>query len=339
MSDNKNRIRVIVAADFPNEIIERLRDVSNQLQIEQHFPDVPESVYVDAEVLYTIRHFPEPSQAPRLRWIQLHHAGIERLITRPIVQAEDVEITTGSGIHAVPMAEYCLGMMLAFMYRIPQMLLLKEQAKWPDKPYEIFKPHTLRGLTVGIVGYGSIGRELARMANALGMTVLATKRDLLHLDAGEDYTPSGTGDPNADIPERLYPPEALASMAKACDFLVLTVPLTDKTYHMVNEHVLNNMKPTAVLINVSRGSVVDEAALVSALAAEKIAGAALDVFEQEPLPATSPLWNLDNVIISPHVSGYSTRYNEWAADLFAENLRRYLEKRPLLNRIRREHGY
>jgi phosphoglycerate dehydrogenase-like enzyme len=248
-------------------------------------------------------------------------------------------VTTTSGIHATPMAELCLGMMLAFTYKIPLMLSYQSRAEWPKGQQKVFAPRELRGLTLGIVGYGSVGRELARQADALGMTVLATKRDLKNLNDDEGYREAGTGDPEGKIPARLYPPEALKSMVGSCDFLVLITPLTDATRHLVNEDILNAMKKTAILINVARGSVVDEAALISALAAEKIAGAALDVFEEEPLPATSPLWNLTNVIISPHVGGSSSRYNEKAAALFAENLQRYLEKRPLLNKIDRKRGY
>jgi phosphoglycerate dehydrogenase-like enzyme len=138
---------------------------------------------------------------------------------------------------------------------------------------------------------------------------------------------------------RLYPPEAVGSMARECDFLVVTAPLTDATHHMVDAAVLKQMKKTAVLINVGRGAVIDESALIDALQARRIAGAGLDVFEQEPLPADSPLWKLDNVIVSPHVSGWSTVYNEKAVAVFAENLQCYLDGRPLLNRVRREHGY
>ena len=332
-------LHVIVAADFSDEIMQQLRSISDRFEIERHFPEVPDSVFAEAEILYTIRHFPEPEQAPRLRWIQLHSAGVEHTLHRPIVQAEDIEVTSASGIHATPIAEYCVGMMLAFMYQIPRMMRLKAQAKWPDNQYDIFKPHGLRGLTVGIVGYGSIGREVARIADAFGMIVLATKHNLAHLRDDEGYIEPGTGDPTGDIPERLYPPEALASMARDCDFLVVATPMTETTRHLIDETILQQMKNSDVLINIARGDVVDEAALISALAAEQIGGAALDVFSEEPLPSTSPLWNLDNVIMSPHVSGNNTRYHERAAALFYENLRRYIEKRPLLNRINRGRGY
>lgn len=333
-------IKVVVAMDFSDEIMAQLRDVSPRLEIERHYPDVPESVWEETEVLYTMRHFPDPERAPRLRWIQLHYAGMERVITKPIVQqANDVEVTSASGIHSTHMAEFCLTMMLAFMYQLPRMMKQKAQAEWGDKPYDVFNPHGLRGLTVGIVGYGSIGRELARLAHNMGMTILASKRDLLGGMEDTGYALEGTGDPEGDLPERMYPPEAIASMASECDFLVLTVPLTEKSRHMVNEDVFNAMKPTAYLINVARGGVVDEDALISAIAAEEIAGAALDVFEEEPLPPSSPLWNLDNIIISPHISGNATNYHERTAELFITNLHRYVENRPLLNALNRDEGY
>ncbi|MBI5671586.1 MAG: D-2-hydroxyacid dehydrogenase [Chloroflexi bacterium] len=333
-------IRVIVAINFSDDIMAQLRAVSPRYHIERHYPNVPDSAIAEAEVLYTLGYFPDPARAPRLRWIQMHTAGIDHALNQPIMQAEDVEITTISGIHATPMAEYCLMMMLAFAYKLPTMLRLQAQAEWPARQHSLFAPRELRGQTVGIVGYGSIGRELARLADSLGMTVLAAKRDVMHPELPEDrYQEAGIGDPSGEIPARLYPPEALSSMASECDFLVLITPLTGSTRHLIGEDVLNAMKKTAVLINVARGSVVDEKALISALAAGRIGGAALDVFEEEPLPATSPLWNMDNVIISPHVAGNSSRYNEKAAALFAENLQRYIEKRPLLNRLERKRGY
>lgn len=339
MMSNEEPIRVVVAIDFSDEIMAQLRDISPRLQVERHFPDVPDSVWPETEVLYTVRHFPRPEDVPRLRWIQAHFAGIGSRAHLPIFQAEDVEITSGSGIHAVQMSEYCLAMMLAFHYQLPRMFADKNAGIWPERQYDIYRPHSLRGLTLGIVGYGTIGRELARMADALGMTVLATKRDLKRTEEVHEYRAEGTGDPTGDIPERLYPPEAVATMARDCDFVVVTAPLTEQTRHMIGEDVFEAMPEHAILINVGRGPVVDEAALVSALAGEKIGGAALDVFEEEPLPPGSPLWNLDNVIISPHVSGNTSQYHQKAADVFAENLRRYLDNKPLLNRYDRTVGY
>lgn len=332
-------INVVVVVDVSDELINQLREVSPRLHVERHYPNVPEKTLANAEILFTSRTLPKPEQAPNLRWIQLFSAGVNHVTDEPIIQEDDVEVTTTSGIHATPMSEFCLTMMLAFNYKLPKMLELQAKTEWTDHTQHVFEPQPLRGQTLGIVGYGSIGRELARIADALGMTVLATKRDVMHPADEGSYTEPGTGDSEGEIPARLYPPEAIGSMSRECDFLVVTAPLTDATYHMIDAAVLKQMKKTAVLINVGRGAVIDEAALIDALRTKRIAGAGLDVFEVEPLPADSPLWTLDNVIVSPHVSGWHTTYNENAVAVFAENLQRYVDGRPLLNRMQREHGY
>lgn len=336
---SQHPIHVVVAMDFSDEIIAKLRTISPQLHIERHFPNVPESVWAETEILYTVRHFPEPAQAPRLRWIQTHFAGVDSIVKLPIVRTEDVEVTTGSGIHAVQMAEYTLAMMLAFAYKIPTALQLQAKAEWPKNPIEVFAPYQLRGQTLGIAGYGSIGRELARLAAAFGMTVLATKRNLKETTDYEGYAVAGTGDPEGAIPARLYPPEAMVSMVALCDWVVVTTPLVDGAPPVISEEVLHAMKKNAVLVNVARGAVIDEAALITALSSKKIAGAALDVYKEEPLPSTSPLWNLDNVIMTPHISGNSAKLHEKAAALFAENLQLYVDNKPLLNRFDRKRGY
>lgn len=334
------KIKVVIAIDFSDELIEQIRAVSPRLHVTRYFPDVPENAWEDAEILYTVRHFPQPEQAPHLRWIQLNSAGIEHALKHRIVQAEDVIVTSTSGIHTRHMAQFCLMMMLAFHFKLPLMIEDKNKALWREDRPQVYAPQDLHRQTLGIVGYGSIGRELARLAKAIGMTVLVSKRDVMHpAENPNDYTPAGTGDPTGDLPDRFYPVEALGTMAKECDYLVVIVPMTDQTRHLINERVLAAMKPSAILVNVARGGVVDEAALISALAANKIGGAALDVFETEPLPSNSPLWNLPNVIISPHTAGNSQFYHEKAAELFIENLKLYLDKRPLMNQLNRQKGY
>lgn len=337
---SNDSINVVISMDFDDETIEQLRAISPRLNIRRYHPEVPASAWADVEVLYTGSTFPRPEDVPHLRWIQMHSAGIDKALNQRIMQAEDVIVTTASGIHTRQMANIAMMMVLTFHYRLLDMIEDKREVKWRQDAYKFYRPDDLTGQTIGIAGYGSIGREIARIAHTFGMTVLASKRNIKQpVETGHDYTPAGTGDPEGDIPERLYPGEAIASMAARSDYLVLTTPLTPATKHMVNAQVLNGMKPNAVLINLGRGGTVDEKALITALSSGKIRGAGLDVFEEEPLPETSPLWNMDNVIISPHVSGNSARYNEKAATLFGENLRRYLDKRPLMNQLNRDEGY
>ncbi len=337
MAENE-MINVVVAMDLPDKLINEIREVSPRLHVERAFPDVPEKVYASAEILFTGRAFPKPEQAPRLRWIQLFSAGVDHVTNEPIVQSEDVEVTTASGMHATQISEYCLAMMLAFNYKLLKLRDLQAKQTWGNRERD-FTPMPLRGQTLGIVGYGGVGRELARIADALGMTVLAIKHDVMHPASDDAYHEPGTGDPEGEIPARLYPQQAVGSMLHECDYSVIAIPLTDDTHHMIDAAVLKQMKKTAVLINIARGAVVDEAALIEALTDGKIAGAALDVFEQEPLPADSPFWTLPNVIISPHVAGSTALYNEKATTLFKENLQRYLDNLPLFNRVRRNRGY
>ena len=340
MSDDvPEPIHVIVSMDFSKEIMDSLRAISDRYVFHQHFPDVPDSAYAKAEVLYTMSNFPAPAQAPNLRWIQTHFAGVDRVVDKPIVADTDVTVTTGSGIHAIQMAEYCLAMMLYFKYHLQEMRETQSQGEWVRDWPEQYDTPMLHGSTLGIVGYGSIGRELARIARSMGMTVLATKRDVMNPAEGADYVLEGHGDPEGNIPERIYPPEAVGSMASACDYLVITVPLTDQTRNMIDESVFKRMREHVVIVNVGRGGVVDEDALLDAMKSGKIGGAAFDVFATEPLPSDSPLWQQENLLISPHIAGSVPELNEQAATLFRENLQRFLDKRPLLNVVHREHGY
>jgi phosphoglycerate dehydrogenase-like enzyme len=236
------------------------------------------------------------------------------------------------------MAEYALTAILALGRKVPALLADQAQKKWATDRFERFRPAELRGSTVGIVGYGSIGREIARLCRALGAHILAVKRNLKDLE-DEGYLVEGLGDRRGELAERIYPPQALRSMASLCDFLVVCAPLTSETRGAVNQGVLETMKPSAFLIDISRGGVVDHGALVEALSQNRLAGAALDVFPAEPLPESSPLWDMPNVILSPHIAGSSPHYFEQAADLFAQNLRRYLSDQPLLNRYDPARGY
>lgn len=339
-----DQIPVLVTTEFSDELLDSFRAVSDRIAL-HYYParsveDVPDNVWAQAEVLYTSSVVPDPDDAPKLRWIQLHFAGVDHLVQQPIARSEQVIVTSASGIHATTMAEYTFMMMLALGHHLLAMLRLQSAAVWAtgSKRDELI-PQELRGSTLGIVGYGSIGREIARLANAFGMDVLAIKRNVR--DPGDDtgYTLPGTGDPGGAYFRRLYPPEALCTMVRDCDFVVVVTPLTEATRMMFGAEAFEAMKPTAYLINIGRGGVVDEDALRQALQNGTIAGAAMDVFEAEPVPEDNPLWKLPNLIITPHISGISADYNEKAAALFAENLARYVAHRELLNVVDRSQGY
>jgi len=327
---------------FTDEQLDKLRAVSPRLEVVQrtchNAEEVAQALDADTEVLYT---FPVPhdilERAPNLRWIQLHSAGADHLLGTPVWES-DVPITTTSGLHATTIAEHVMALILAFNYRVPRVLHYQRQGTWPSGRWGLFARNELRGQTIGVVGYGSIGREVARLAHAFGMRVLAAKRDPSDR-ADHGWRLPGTGDPDGSIPERYYAPDQLLEMLPQCDFVVLAVPMTGATRELIGEAELRAMKSTAYLINIARGGVVDEPALIRALQEGWIAGAGLDVFSQEPLPADSPLWRLDNVILSPHVAGFTLNYDRWATDLFAENLRRYLAGEPLLNLVNKERGY
>jgi phosphoglycerate dehydrogenase-like enzyme len=217
----------------------------------------------------------------------------------------------------------------------------RDKGRWPadEQRWPLFVPVELRGATLGIIGYGSIGRELARMATtALGMRVLACKRDPSRR-ADDGYQLPGTGDPDGALPEAWFAPSRLHDMLRHSDVVVMCAPLTAETRTMIGSAELAAMKPSAFFVNVGRGPTIDEAALAAALKSGRLAGAAVDVFHEEPPPAGHPLYALDNVIVSPHVSGFLASYDDRCTDLFAENLRRFLAGTPLLNQVDRARGY
>lgn len=340
--DRTSPVEVLVTVPFLETEIQALRELSPRLRVTAlsaaEAREIPNEVWNRSEVVYTDRVFPAPEQAPSLRWIQCHWAGIEALLDEPILQKSDILVTTLSGAAAPQMAEYALGAILELGHRLLEIGAQQTRMDWPRERWERYRPQELRGSTVGIVGYGSVGREIARLLNAFGAKVLATKRDVMHpQDPG--YSIPGLGDPGGEAFHRLYPYQALKSMLKECDFVVVTLPLTAETRGLVGAAELAAMKPSAYLIHLARGGTVDQAALLAALQEKRIAGAVLDVFAEEPLPASSPLWKLSNVILTPHIAGLSDYYNERAMELFIENCKRYLAGSPLLNRFDPQKGY
>lgn len=331
---------LLITAPFPSQLVDKIRAVSPNLTIEQRtLPNGrwPDDWTTEAEIYYAQGAVPSLIQAPNLHWVQTHYAGIDSLENSSLWQS-DILITTASGVHAPNMAQYALTQILAWAHRVPNWFKYKQTKSWAKNRWETFVPQELHGKTLGILGYGSIGRELARLAKPFGLKILVTKRDARQLvDTG--YTVLGQGDPAGELPDRIYPSEATRSMIAECDFVVITLPLTERTRHLFDEEMLKALKPTAFLVNVGRGSIIDEAALVQGLKKGWLAGVGLDVFEEEPLPDASPLWEMENVIMTPHISGFTPHYDERATDIFAENLRRYLAGEPLLNLVNRAEGY
>jgi phosphoglycerate dehydrogenase-like enzyme len=333
-------VKVLSVMKLTEKQLDRLRAVSPRLQVSQTTCKTPEDMLPllgEPEVLYTFFADFAPEQAPNLRWVQLSSAGIDHVMGKPLM-ASFIPIATTSGIHAIPIAEYTFGSMLAFARKFPQMFALQQRHEWPQGRWDALLGAELRGRTIGIIGYGSIGREIGRIAKAFGMNVLASKRSPQRREDGGWVVP-GAGDPHMEHVSRVFGADQLEEMVAQCDFVVAALPLTKDTECIIGEPVLRAMRPTTYFVNISRGGVVDEEALIRALREGWIAGAGLDVFRQEPLPPESPFYSMPNVILTPHISGASAAYDDRATEMFAENLRRYLAGEPLLNLVDRQRGY
>ncbi len=278
---------------------------------------------MDILVCYTI-----PREAFRnadnLSWIHLGTAGIEHTIFPELVQS-GVIVTNASGIHAGPASEFVMAQILHFAKNLDECHAFKKNRQWAQ--WELAaRISLLSKKTIGIVGLGSIGLRIAKKAKAFNMEVIATKYSIKTTDEYPDV-------------DTLLPRNRLNTLLKKSDYVVITLPLTPDTHHLIDAKHLNQMKSTAYLINIARGKIIDEKTLVKALQNHQIAGAALDVFEQEPLPANSPLFDLENVLLSPHISGNFPEYVEWASRDFGKNLNRYLSGERLHNIINKDRGY
>ena len=271
-------------------------------------------------------------RAPFLRWVHSATAGVERVLT-PASRSRGLVITNARGVFSRPIAEYVMLMILAVSRRLPQLMELQAERTW--QPLEA---RELRDVTVGIVGLGSIGRGVGALATAFGCRVIATRR---RPEAGS-HAPDGAGDEpylGSAMLDRVLPPERLPELLAESDFVVLAAPLTPDTQGLIADAAIALMKPGAWVINVARGELIDERALARALRDGRIGGAVLDTFREEPLPPTSTLYDLPNVILTPHTSWSSTRVLDRSVDLFCVNLRRYAAGRPLVNVVDPDAGY
>jgi phosphoglycerate dehydrogenase-like enzyme len=279
------------------------------------------ALLAEAEVIYGL-FLPRDmaARAPRLKWVQTMSAGVDRFAGTDIWNSP-VILTGVSGIHATPIGEFVLAFMLMFAKQAPLFIRSQLKHEWAR-----FMPAVLRDKTVGIVGLGNIGREVARLSRAFGMKVIATRRS-----AGDSS--------RARNIDKLLPMTRLKELLSESDYVVIATPLTPDTTSLIGAEELKAMKASACIINIGRGGIIDEDALVKALDEKQIAGAGLDVTAVEPLPPESRLWDYDNVIISPHVSGGMEDYMQKATDLFCENLQRYISGRKLINVVDKKRGY
>jgi phosphoglycerate dehydrogenase-like enzyme len=260
--------------------------------------------------------------APRLKWIQGTSTGIGQAVKKFGWDKSGIVCTTAGGVHSGPLAEFCLMAMLMFVKDAPRMAAEKERKHW-----ERYAGTELRGKTLAVISLGSGGRAVARRARCLGMRIIGTKRTI------EGFEPTSLG------VERLYPWTDLHPMLAQADFVVLYVPHTPETEGLIGEAELAAMKPGAVLINVARGTIWDEPAVIRALQSGHLGGMAADVFAVEPLPAESPFWDMPNVIICPHSASAADSENAKLTELLCDNLRRYLADEPLRNVLDTERLY
>lgn len=254
-----------------------------------------------------------------LKWIHSFSAGVERVLT-PEVKASNVLVGNCSGIHAVPIAEHILGFMLLFTRRFPDTFRQQEKKSWERSE----RMTELSGKTVLIVGLGHIGKEAVRLVSCVGARILAVDRQ-----KGE----------KPDFVEKMYSPDQLMEALPKADFVVCALPHTSTTHHLFDSEKFRIMKQSAVFINISRGGIVREEELIRSLREKDIAGAALDVTEVEPLPQDSPLWEMENVVITPHHSGLSEKYMDRAVEVFCSNLRAHLKGERLPNLVDKQKGY
>lgn len=281
------------------------------------------ALLAEAEVMFDVDwRAPEelPASAPNLRWVQGTSAGIGSLLQRTGLDTSGIVFTTAAGVHGVPLAEFALAGVLHFVKGVPLLSRRQREHRW-----ERYATATVRGRTAVVVGLGSIGRETIRLLDAVGLKVIGVGRP------GSTYSVPGAS--------RLISTDELDAALPDADVLVISTPLTEETRGLISRERIGLLPAGSIVVNVGRGPVIDESALIDALESGRLAGAALDVFEVEPLPADSPLWDREDVLVSPHSAATLPSENAAIVDLFCDNLRRYLAGEPLRNRYRPEAGY
>src|SRR5947209_5549049 len=281
----------------------------------------------DSEIIFTISLRPEQfAHTRKLRWIHAASAAVHQLLFPELVKS-DVVITNSSEVHGPVVAEHVIALIFALAKKIPLASLWQRKKLWGQAAIwtEGPRPREVAGATLGLIGVGSIGRNVTKKAAALGMRVIAARE---HPEKGR---PEGV--------DKILASSNLDELLAESDYVVLAAPLTGATKGLMDAAHLAKMKPDSYLINVGRGPQVDDVALVDTLRNKRIAGAALDVFQQEPLPSNSPLWDLENLLITPHTAGLTDKLWQRHYELFSDNLRRYLSAQPLRFVVDKQKGY
>ncbi|HYP75792.1 MAG TPA: D-2-hydroxyacid dehydrogenase [Polyangiaceae bacterium] len=309
---------------MPASLLTRIRDISPRLTVVSAAQLVERPQWLaEAEILYT-HHIAADrvASAPNLKWVQTLGAGVEWLLTPEIRQRQDLIVTNTSGIHAQPIAEHVFGFVLMFAHQLHRATRQQLAHNWDSNALRN-DVTTLSGATLGIVGLGAIGRRIAEIAGSFGMRVIALKR-------------SPGASPGV---ERVFGPGQLTPFLKEAEYVINTLPLTPQTRGLFGPAEFAAMRSDAVFVNIGRGGTVQTEALVDALKSGRIAGAALDVTDPEPLPQEHALWGLENVILTPHYSGAHPGYMQRASAIFLENLVSYLAERPLTHVVDKRAGY
>ncbi|MCJ1301126.1 hypothetical protein MMC08_003925 [Hypocenomyce scalaris] len=318
-----------------------------QVTLIPEYTPVPIDVWRTITLLLTSRVFPASASAiPNLKWLHLFSAGYDQLPSNDILPAR-VRVTTSSGIHASQISEWIFAYMLQHTHNLSTVHQLRRNREWPDRSRrsELFS-HTsdLRGKTLGLVGYGAIARQTAALGKAFGMRCLAytssAKADPASKKSKPVFRLSGIpGDPDGVIPEQFYHgKEGFQEILRHSDFIVLSLPLSPDTRGLLSSEEFMLMKSTSYVINISRGLVIDQAALIEALQTHQIAGAALDVTTPEPLPSDSELWGLDNLFLSPHASGFVEDYFSRVVEVWEQNWKPIIdgEEHQVVNEVQRK---
>ncbi|ORY83809.1 hypothetical protein BCR37DRAFT_378822 [Protomyces lactucae-debilis] len=305
-------------------------------------PEIPAECWTRATVLMTMFWLPKsPEQAPNLRLVQTMSAGIEHFDGSAYLASPDVkkqvQLASAAGVHSSAIAEHILMHILAHFHKMSVLNKIQAARSWNRTLYvppgSLAGSPEIRGHTIGVIGYGCIGRDVARLATAFGMKVLAASSTGRKAPA-RGYTIAGTGDDDGSLPEAWYPSgdaEAMEDFWAKSDVVVLCCPVTKTTKHLINASTLKQMKQSSFLVNVSRGAVIDQDALIEALENEQIAGAFVDVTDPEPLPKDHPLWTTKNCTVTPHITGATTMYETRCADLLKINMARYKSGEQLIN--------